>query len=118
MSIDENARLMWLTMTEVTKDDILDPGYPYREEMNGHDYDRRMQALQVELVKMLRCVIDTGQRRSARSSGRTLRPVLASPRCKWCVHRGFVRPTSWLAITRVSLTTNRLCRLLLNSAGC
>ena len=44
------------------KDDILDPGYPYREEMDGDDYDDRMQALQVELVKMLRCVIDTGQR--------------------------------------------------------
>ncbi|WP_134727192.1 polyphosphate kinase 2 [Paracoccus luteus] len=47
---------------DADKDDILDASYPYREEMDGDDYDDRMQALQVELVKMLRCVIDTGRR--------------------------------------------------------
>lgn len=44
------------------KDDILDPTYPYREEMDGDDYDDRAEALQVEMVKMLRDVISTGKR--------------------------------------------------------
>ncbi len=51
-----------LAIQQAEKNDILDASYPYREEMDDDDYDRRMQALQVELVKMLRCVIDTGQR--------------------------------------------------------
>ncbi len=44
------------------KDDILDPDFPYREEMSRRDYERRAEALQVELVKMLRDVIATGKR--------------------------------------------------------
>ncbi len=34
------------------KDDILNPDYPYREEMKGKAYDAHMEALQIELVKM------------------------------------------------------------------
>lgn len=33
-------------------DQILSPDYPYREEMRKKDYERHMEALQVELVKM------------------------------------------------------------------
>lgn len=44
------------------KDDILDPGFPYREEMPKREYEARAEALQVELVKMLRDVIATGKR--------------------------------------------------------
>lgn len=44
------------------KDDILDPGFPYREEMPKREYETRAEALQVELVKMLRDVIATGKR--------------------------------------------------------
>lgn len=35
------------------KDDILSASYPYQREMKGKDYDRQMDRLQIELVKML-----------------------------------------------------------------
>ena len=44
------------------KHDVLDPGYPYRAEMDKDEYDRRDEALQIELVKMLGDVIATGKR--------------------------------------------------------
>lgn len=44
------------------ENDILDPGFPYREEMPKREYEARASALQVELVKMLRDVIGTGKR--------------------------------------------------------
>ena len=44
------------------KDQILDPAYPYREEMKKAEYEPRMEALQIELVKMLRDLITTGKR--------------------------------------------------------
>ncbi|AXC50448.1 polyphosphate kinase 2 [Paracoccus suum] len=47
---------------EADKDDILDTSYPYREEIKKSDYEARMEALQIELVKMLRDLIDTGKR--------------------------------------------------------
>ena len=50
------------TIGQAGKDDILDPDFPYREEMPRRDYERRAEALQVELVKMLRDVIATGKR--------------------------------------------------------
>ena len=45
-----------------TKDDILDPSYPYREEMKGKAYDTQMEALQIELVKMQSDLKATGKR--------------------------------------------------------
>ena len=50
------------TIGQAGKDDILDPDFPYREEMSRRDYESRAQTLQVELVKMLRDVIATGKR--------------------------------------------------------
>lgn len=44
------------------KDDILTASYPYREEMKGKDYDARMAALQIELVKMQADIKATGKR--------------------------------------------------------
>ena len=44
------------------KDDILDPTYPYRVEIDKDDYEARMEGLQIELVKMLRDIIQTGKR--------------------------------------------------------
>lgn len=44
------------------KNDLLDPGYPYRTEMDKDDYETHAEALQVELVKMLRDIISTGKR--------------------------------------------------------
>ncbi|WP_299359709.1 polyphosphate kinase 2 [uncultured Paracoccus sp.] len=45
-----------------TKNEILDEGYPYRHELEKDAYQRHMHALQVELVKMLHDVIQTGKR--------------------------------------------------------
>ncbi|WP_103333435.1 polyphosphate kinase 2 [Pseudotabrizicola formosa] len=45
-----------------SKDDILDPSYPYRQEMKGKDYDAQMDRLQIELVKMQSDIKATGKR--------------------------------------------------------
>ncbi|WP_126977613.1 polyphosphate kinase 2 [Frigidibacter oleivorans] len=52
------------------KKDILAPFYPYGREMDGDDYDDRMQALQVELVKMLAGLKVTGGRVAVLFEGR------------------------------------------------
>jgi polyphosphate kinase 2 len=47
---------------KANKGDILNPSYPYAEKMKTKDYDRQMEALQIELVKMQAWVRETGQR--------------------------------------------------------
>ena len=47
---------------EGDKDDILSASYPYREKLKRKDYEARMEALQVELVKMLWDLKATGKR--------------------------------------------------------
>ncbi|MFH5773965.1 polyphosphate kinase 2 [Paracoccus sp. NGMCC 1.201697] len=42
--------------------EILDRDYPYDEEMKSKDYDERMEALQLQLVRLMRDVIQTGKR--------------------------------------------------------
>ena len=44
------------------KDAILDPRYPYREEMKGKAYDAVMDSLQIELVKMQSDLKASGKR--------------------------------------------------------
>ncbi len=44
------------------KDDILSETYPYDAEMKGKDYDKQMEKLQVELVKMLHDLRGGGKR--------------------------------------------------------
>ncbi|NNU80519.1 polyphosphate kinase 2 [Halovulum dunhuangense] len=44
------------------KDDILEPTYPYRREMDGKVYDAEMDALQVGLARAQRWINDTGAR--------------------------------------------------------
>ncbi len=44
------------------KGDIVNPTYPYAEKMKSKDYDRQMEALQIELVKMQSWVREAGQR--------------------------------------------------------
>jgi polyphosphate kinase 2 len=44
------------------KDDILTPGYPYREEVGRKQAEAHMARLQIELVKMLHDVRSTGKR--------------------------------------------------------
>lgn len=43
-------------------DAILNPRYPYREEMKRRDYEREMEALQVELVRLQAWVKEAGAR--------------------------------------------------------
>ncbi|SDC15090.1 polyphosphate kinase 2 [Ruegeria marina] len=44
------------------KDDILSDTYPYDEQMSSKDYDKAMEALQIELVKMQAWVKESGAR--------------------------------------------------------
>jgi polyphosphate kinase 2 len=44
------------------KDDILDPGYPYRKRLDDDDYEKGYEACQLELVKLQSWVRSTGQR--------------------------------------------------------
>ena len=44
------------------KDKIMSPAYPYRDEMKGKDYEARMEALQLQLVRMQADVKATGKR--------------------------------------------------------
>jgi polyphosphate kinase len=44
------------------KDEILNPAYPYREEMKRKEYDARMEALQLQLVRLQADVKATGKR--------------------------------------------------------
>ena len=52
------------------KDDILDASYPYRDEMTGKEYDAQMASLQLQLVRLMRDVIDTGKRMVVLFEGR------------------------------------------------
>lgn len=55
---------------EAKKDEILSASYPYREEMKKKDYEAHMDALQVELVKMLWDLKATGKRLAVIFEGR------------------------------------------------
>jgi len=64
------------------KDEILTKSYPYREEIKGKEYDRQMDALQIELAKMQAGLKATGQRmivvfegRDAAGKGGTIKAV-------------------------------------------
>ena len=52
------------------KDEILSSSYPYSEEMKGKAYQREMEALQIELVKMQSWAKATGQRIACVFEGR------------------------------------------------
>ncbi len=47
---------------DADKKDILDPDYPHDAEMGGKTYDKEIEALQVELVKLQRWAKDSGAR--------------------------------------------------------
>ena len=49
-------------LAKAGKDDILSPSYPYPEEMGRKEYERQMEALQIELVKLQAWTKDTGAR--------------------------------------------------------
>ena len=61
--LDEDApKALRKLIRDAGKDDILDPGYPYREEMDRDAYDETYAACQLELAKLQRWVRDTGRR--------------------------------------------------------
>lgn len=49
-------------IAEADKDDILNPDYPYDEEMSRKRYEKEIEALQIELVKWQAHVRETGAR--------------------------------------------------------
>jgi polyphosphate kinase len=50
------------TIEKAGKDDILNPAYPYDEEMKGKAYDTHMEALQIQLARLQADVKATGKR--------------------------------------------------------
>jgi len=55
---------------DARKKDILSDSYPYATQMSRADYENRMEALQVELVKLLAHVKDSGKRIAVVFEGR------------------------------------------------
>ncbi len=49
-------------ITKAGKDDVLDAGYPYREEMSRKEYDKQIAELQIELVRAQSWARETGAR--------------------------------------------------------
>ena len=83
-----------------TKDDILDPSYPYRQEMKGKDYDTHMHALQIELVKMQSDLKATGKRlvvvfegRDAAGKGGTIGAVRENLNPRVCTVVALAKPS-------------------------
>ena len=58
------------SIAKADKNDILTPSYPHATRMRGKAYDKQMQALQIELVKMQAWVTDTGARIACVFEGR------------------------------------------------
>ncbi|QPZ91130.1 polyphosphate kinase 2 [Thioclava electrotropha] len=67
---DEAPDAVREAIEEAGKDDMLSPSYPYDEEMKRKKYDRQMDALQVELVKMFWDAKETGKRIAVIFEGR------------------------------------------------
>ncbi len=59
---DEAPKAIREAIHRADKDDILDPGFPYDEEMKSKTYDKDMDKLQIELVKMQAWARETGAR--------------------------------------------------------
>lgn len=67
---DEAPKSVRKAIEDAKKDEILSESYPYREEMKKKDYEAQMEALQVELVKMLWDLKSTGRRLAVIFEGR------------------------------------------------
>lgn len=52
------------------RDDLLDPGFPYSEQMDRKPYDRAMDKLQIEMVKLQHWVKESGARVAVIFEGR------------------------------------------------
>lgn len=58
------------SIEHASKDDILTKSYPYREEMKRKEYEERLDALQVQLVRMQNGLTSQGQRMVVLFEGR------------------------------------------------
>ncbi len=58
------------TIARADKDDVLSDSYPHSERMSGKAYDKQMERLQIELVKMQAWVQDSGARVACVFEGR------------------------------------------------
>lgn len=88
------------TIEKAGKDDILDPGYPYREEMDKDDYEDHLEALQLQLVRMMHDVVATGKRvvvlfegRDAAGKGGTIERVRENLNPRSCYIVALPKPT-------------------------
>ncbi|OWU84837.1 polyphosphate kinase [Oceanicola sp. 22II-s10i] len=59
---DEAPKDIRNAIKRAEKDDIIGTGYPYSERMKGKSYDRELEALQIELVKLQYWAKETGAR--------------------------------------------------------
>lgn len=82
------------------KDDILDAGFPYPEEMKGKDYDTQMEQLQLQLVRMMHDVIETKKRlvvlfegRDAAGKGGTIERVRENMNPRSCYIVALPKPS-------------------------
>jgi polyphosphate kinase 2 len=67
---EEAPKAIRKQIREAGKDDILSSSYPYGEELGKKAYGAHMEALQVELVKMLWDLRDSGKRLAVLFEGR------------------------------------------------
>jgi len=82
------------------KDSILTPSYPYREEMKRKDYEARLEALQIQLVRMQSGLKASGQRlivvfegRDAAGKGGTIGVVRMNLNPRSCANVALSKPT-------------------------
>ena len=88
------------TVERAGRDDILDPGYPYRAVMPRADYEDRMARLQLQLVRMMHDVAATGKRvvvlfegRDAAGKGGAIERVRENLNPRTCYIVALPRPT-------------------------
>lgn len=82
------------------KDDILDPDYPYREEMDKNDYEDQMDQLQLQLVRMMYDIVKSGKRlvvllegRDAAGKGGTIERLRENLNPRSCYIVALPKPT-------------------------
>jgi len=80
---DDAPKSVHNAIKSADKDDVLSDSYPHDERMDKKDYEREMDALQIELVKLQAWVRETGTRiaivfegRDAAGKGGTIRRFL------------------------------------------
>ena len=88
------------TIEKAGKKDVLDPGYPYREEMDKDAYEDQIEALQLQLVRMMHDISTTGKRlvvlfegRDAAGKGGTIERVRENLNPRNCYIVALPKPT-------------------------